>query len=112
MGVARSEALNVPPLQFASNDEHGLDSAEAPVVVVGRCQKLLVESVECHELRAEALGLSVAFRSKQHLADIHEVRHDHGAWPEQSLDVLWQFSPSFVTRIHSFSSKHQHWPPE
>eukprot|EP00906_Rhabdomonas_costata_P031046 RCo043882 len=92
--------VGVRALQLPSNHQHGLHGAQPPVVVVLRREQLLVQAVQRDELLGEILGLQETLRAEHDLTDVHQVRHHHGAGPEQRLDVLRELRAALVPWVH------------
>ena len=63
-------------------------------------QQLLAQRVQRDELARQQARLREALGDQHDLGDELKVGHDHGAAPEQRLQVLWQLGAARVTRVH------------
>mmetsp|Transcript_91658 Transcript_91658/g.264351 ORF Transcript_91658/g.264351 Transcript_91658/m.264351 type:complete len:242 (-) Transcript_91658:198-923(-) len=79
----------VGPLEAACDDEHALDGAHAPIVLLRGRQEVLVQGVQRGKLQAQRLGLKEALSHEHVLDDQLEIRHHDGDRAEQRLQTLW-----------------------
>lgn len=67
-----------------------LERAKTEVVVVLLGQRLLRASVQDSHLLGQLSRSQKSLREQHDLADLHEIRHDHGHGSEQGLEVVGQ----------------------
>eukprot|EP00968_Pinguiococcus_pyrenoidosus_P001317 scaffold58_cov256-Pinguiococcus_pyrenoidosus.AAC.12 len=84
----------------SGHDQHGLQGAQAEVVVVLLAELALGQLVEHRHLLGQRLGALEALREQHDLADLLQVRHDHGHGAEERLEVIGQLGAAGVARVH------------
>lgn len=87
-------------LQVARAHQHGLERAEAKVVVRLRRELLLAQLEQRHDLAGEALGRLEALRVEHHLRDQFAIGLDHRDWAEELLEIVGQVRAAGVARVH------------
>jgi hypothetical protein len=88
------------PLHGTGNDEHRLDRAEAPVIMLLFGEKVLQQAVKSVELARKNLGRHEAFGHEHVLANQDEIRNHDGHGAEQSLESLGKRGAAKVSRVH------------
>eukprot|EP00962_Isochrysis_galbana_P019611 scaffold5708_cov107-Isochrysis_galbana.AAC.11 len=94
--LALAELLFLGLNELAADAEHRLERAQAPVVVLLRCEQLLRELEDSNELGRERLGVYKALGRHLHLRDELIVRLGHGHRAEERLEVVRQLRPAKV----------------